>query len=251
MQFLYDLRLTMGYADVMALARQELLSKSLCNGHIRLKTFYSDWDLLDCDIFQIIKCQPELQILGMYCRFPDEMMPLQQFYNAQLSLPMIFTLVGDYSDYIEGLGIFPVFYSVDRNALMPQMLTEHLDTNDVDIIHLSIYLIDSSDLATIHTLGQNMAVSFPQIIRLNFFFDSGCDIPSQDSEVKEFISFFPNLEVLVFFGRPDRDENLVPYITEDVRMAHVKEWEVVCPKLDSVTFMDDSHFYKGIDNEWI
>ena len=69
--------------------------------------------------------------------------------------------------------------------------------------------------------------------------------------MKEVLSFFPGLLAVRFFLWPEHDGNAVPKIPEHVMIAHAKEWEVVCPELDSVTFLDRSTFYKGKrTNEW-
>ena len=50
--------------------------------------------------------------------------------------------------------------------------------NPNNILELSIYLIDSSDITSISALAKNMAVSFPQIGYINLCFEHQCDIVS-------------------------------------------------------------------------
>ena len=46
------------------------------------------------------------------------------------------------------------------------------------IREMSIYLIDSSDMPSIHALVKDMTVNFPQIDSLNLFFERRCKIVS-------------------------------------------------------------------------
>ena len=46
------------------------------------------------------------------------------------------------------------------------------------IREMSIYLIDSSDMPSIYALAKDMAVSFPRIDYLNFWFERRCEIVS-------------------------------------------------------------------------
>ena len=50
--------------------------------------------------------------------------------------------------------------------------------NPNNILELSIYLIDSSDITSISALAKNMAVSFPRIGYINLCFEHQCDIVS-------------------------------------------------------------------------
>ena len=47
-----------------------------------------------------------------------------------------------------------------------------------NISQLSIYLIDSSDIPSIHGFAKDMALSFPHIIRFNLWFEGRCEIVS-------------------------------------------------------------------------
>ena len=50
---------------------------------------------------------------------------------------------------------------------------------DVDgVLKLEVYLIDSSDMPTIHALAKGMAECFPGILRLYFLFERRCEIVS-------------------------------------------------------------------------
>ena len=81
--------------------------------------------------------------------------------------------------------IFPAFYSVDR-ATIHQVLAlsfckdqgSYMARKADNIMELSIYLIDSSDMPSIYALAKNMAVSFPRIIVLNLWFERQCEIVS-------------------------------------------------------------------------
>ena len=77
------------------------------------------------------------------------------------------------------LSIFPGFYAVDRIATISQLLVESLDKEDlIRVSQLSIYLVDSSNLSTIHALAKDMAMILPQITKINFSFERRCAIVS-------------------------------------------------------------------------
>jgi hypothetical protein len=140
-------------------------------GHFRLETLYCN-DVLD--ISQIIKSQTELQIFGLYEPRGTRHIPkiLEKLHNAQLFLPIVVTLERKRSTLDpDHITIFPAFYSVDRWATIHQVLTQsfcndrgkYMTTNPDNILDLSIYVIDSSDMPSISELAKNMAVSFPQL----------------------------------------------------------------------------------------
>ena len=96
---------------------------------------------------------------------------------------MVFTVQDEGSlQYFDYVHIFPAFYTLDRNAVMHQVLTEFLHQDVVcpsyadKVVGFSINLIDVANLATIHELAQNMAVSFPHINQLTFSFEYRCEI---------------------------------------------------------------------------
>ena len=67
--------------------------------------------------------------------------------------------------------------------------------------------------------------------------------------MKKIVSLFPDLRYLSFdLWYPRRRRN--GKIPEDIKMAHVKDWELACPELNSVTFIDDSTLQRG-SVEWI
>lgn len=114
---------------------------------------------------------------------------LQELHNAQIFLPIFFTLEKESFIHVtDHISIFPAFYSVDRCATIHQVLAQslskdqdnymHTDVSADNIRHLSIYLIDSSDMPFISTLAKNMAMSFSQISYLNLWFERRCDIVS-------------------------------------------------------------------------
>ena len=66
--------------------------------------------------------------------------------------------------------------------------------------------------------------------------------------MKEIISLFPHLVELHFeLWPPWYKDGMIP---EDIKMAHVKDWELACPELISVSFIDGSTLQKG-SGEWI
>jgi len=110
------------------------------------------------------------------------------------------------------LSIFPAFYSLDRWATIHQVLTKYMNEErgpsyqraDVDnVVQLKIYLIDSSDMPSIYSLAKNMLESFPQIIRLYFYFQH--EIPLQPEETREFVSLFPDIQELKLLWSWDDD----------------------------------------------
>ena len=67
--------------------------------------------------------------------------------------------------------------------------------------------------------------------------------------MKKIISLFPHLELLEFSLGPGywyEDKEL----RKDIKIAHVKDWELVCPGLSSVIFMDGSTLEKK-SGDWI
>ena len=73
--------------------------------------------------------------------------------------------------------------------------------------------------------------------------------PSQ--EVKNFISLFPDLLDLDFDLWPPWYRVDVGKVPEDFRMAQLKDWEVTCPKLVSVSFLDGLIYQKMGSSEWL
>jgi hypothetical protein len=132
-----------------------------------------------------------LQTLGLYIRNPRNILiTLKELHDAQLFLPIVLTLRHDdfYSTPCH-IGIFPLFYSVDRRGTIPQALTQSLCKDPADhilrskaddVVELSIYLtrIDSSDMPSIYALAKEIAVSFPQIGWMNLWFEHQCEIVS-------------------------------------------------------------------------
>jgi hypothetical protein len=129
-----------------------------------------------------------LQTLGLYVRNPSNILiTLKELHDAQLFLPIVFTLQNDgYYSNLYHIGIFPLFYSVDRRGTIPQALAQSLCKDPSDHIRfkaegvgqLSIYLIDSSDIPSISALAKEMALSFSKIYLLNLFFKHRCRIVS-------------------------------------------------------------------------
>ena len=139
------------------------------------------------DLSRIITSQTELQMLGIYeyYEFLEFLGTLKELQNAQLQLPVVITL--DYGCYeTEGftwLSIFPPFY--DCHSTVHQVLAKHFDDIDEDsytllgdgrtIGSLSIYLVDSCDLPSIHGLTKNMSMMFPDISSLTISFENPCE----------------------------------------------------------------------------
>ena len=68
-------------------------------------------------------------------------------------------------------------------------------------------------------------------------------------EMKKIVSLFPGLQYLIFdLWYPKRRRN--GKIPDDIKMAHVKDWELRCPELISVSFIDGLTLRKG-SGEWI
>lgn len=240
MHFLSDLRLRSHNNEWIDDVR-----KILCEGHFRLQTLYcNDW--LDCS--QIIRIQSELRILGMYTNpYPNRILhTLKQFHDAQLPLPMIFVLTpfGGWRT----IDIFPSFYSIDCCATVPQILARCYNEHHQDsasfqpnnVTRVSLY-VGFFDMPKLHVFAKDMAVNFPRISALDFFLDRPYEIPSQ--EMKKFLSFFFNLCQL-FFVQVEKSEGVASLsgqrLPEGIKVAHAKEWKVVCPELRTVFFPDGS-----------
>ena len=129
-----------------------------------------------------------MQILGLYISSPRNILiTLKELHNAQLFLPIVFTLTNPSSTPLHHISIFPAFYSVDRWATIPQSLVRlfckdqrsYYKAIKADRIReLTIYLIDSSDMPSIYALAKNMALNFPQIGWLCLCFEHQCEIVS-------------------------------------------------------------------------
>ena len=66
--------------------------------------------------------------------------------------------------------------------------------------------------------------------------------------MRKFASLFPNLRYLMFdLWNFWRRRNEIP---EDIKIAQVKDWELACPELTSVTFIDGSTLHNGSEG-WI
>ena len=70
--------------------------------------------------------------------------------------------------------------------------------------------------------------------------------------MKKIISLFPYLLDLDFGLWPSRRHNVkVGKIPEDFRMAQLKDWELACPKLSRVSFLDGLILQKTRSSEWL
>jgi hypothetical protein len=155
------------------------------NLHFRLQTLYCDTFL---DLFQIIKSQTELQILGIYKDYGNEagfLGTFKRLQSAQLHLPVIVELGVDFNGYFNKISVFPAFNSIDRRPSIYQVLAESFDKLGdrspymlSDISGLSIYLVDSCDMPSIHVLIKDMTTTFPDLTWLNFCFENPCKIVS-------------------------------------------------------------------------
>ena len=110
---------------------------------------------------------------------------LKELHNAQIYLPIVLTLERErFLSTPDHIGIFPLFYSVERRATIHQLLAQSFckdqgeymvaKVNNINI--LSIYLIDSSDIPSIYGFEKDMTLSFPRIGWLNLWFEGRCEI---------------------------------------------------------------------------
>ena len=143
------------------------------------------------DLSQIIASQTELQILGIYEFDNNEdgfLATLQRFQNAQLHLPVVITFgyIYDFYPDFDRITIFPSFYSIDRNPTIQQVLAESFDkyqssymsVDAREVSALTIYLVDSCDLPSIHVFTEHITMKSPLIAELNFCFKNQCEIVS-------------------------------------------------------------------------
>jgi len=168
------------------------LLKTNCWRHsnlsFRLQTLYCDPIL---DLSQIIKSQTDLQILGIYYSYGDRfdfLGTFKQLQSAQLHLPVIVALGVGVHDIVNGISVFPALNSIDRCPSIYQVLAESFDKREgplyttgmmlVEISGLSIHLVDSCDMPSIHVLTKNMITRFPELISLTFCFENPCKIVS-------------------------------------------------------------------------
>ena len=152
-------------------------------GHFRLQTLYCHDDL---DISQIIKSQTDLQILGLYTSRSTILKTVKELHEGQFLLPIVVTLKQVNFVVVGHIGIFPSLCSVDRRATIHQVLTQSLCKDQGNckvskadnIVQLSFYLIDDSDMPSIYALAKDMAISFPRIDLLNLWFKRRCEVVS-------------------------------------------------------------------------
>ena len=157
------------------------------NFHFRLQTLYCEEPR---ELSQIIRSQTELQILGIYGIYDKAKFlgTLKRLQNARLHLPVIITSESSYYRDFDKISIFPAFYSIDRYPAIQQALAISFDKDqghgsytlaDADrVTKLSIYLIDSYDMPSIHVLIKNMTSTFSKINYLSFYFEKPCEIVS-------------------------------------------------------------------------
>ena len=157
------------------------------NVHFRLQTLYCDEPR---DLSRIITSQTDLQILGIY-RIYDIVKflgTLKRLQNTQSHLPVVVTLQCMMScSTFDKIGIFPAFYSIDRHPVIHQALAKSFGKGPCfsyklasadGISQLAIYLVDSSDMPSIHALAKNMSMTFPKIDYLSFYFENSSEIVS-------------------------------------------------------------------------
>ena len=138
-----------------------------------------------------------MQILGFYAPIGSEnvLKALKELHNAQIFLPIVLTLErASFVSVCDHISIFPAFYSVDRRAIIHQVLAQSFH-NDIGVYmlakadrvrELSIYLIDSSEIPSIYGLAKDMAVSFPQVGWINLWFERRCEIVSSFLTVDDY-----------------------------------------------------------------
>ena len=172
-------------------------------GHFRLQTLYFHDDL---DISQIIKSQPDLQILGLYTSRFTKLKTLKELHNAKYFLPIVVMLERESFVFIGHIGIFPSLCSADRRATIHQVLARSfckdqgnsMVTKAENIAQLSIHLIDPSDIPSIYALAKDLAVSFPQIDWLNVRFNRRCEIVSFLFTIDDYNSTW-SIEYMYYF----------------------------------------------------
>ena len=139
------------------------------------------------DLSRIITSQTELWKLGIkeyYGKDTGFFATLKRLQNAQSHLPVVFTF--DHGNFqhegITRIIIFPPFY----DSTIHQVLAEYHDIDQdshksrlpVAAAHLidalSIYLIDSYDLPSIHVLTENVAMTFSNIFMLTISIENPC-----------------------------------------------------------------------------
>ena len=132
-----------------------------------------------------------MQILGLYVngslRLGSILETLRELHNTQSFLPIVLTLERErYLSIADHIGVFPLFYSVDRRATIHQLLTQsfckdqgkYMVAKADNISQLSIYLIDFSDIPSIYGFTKDMVVRFPRIGWFNLWFEGRSEIVS-------------------------------------------------------------------------
>ena len=149
-----------------------------------------------------------MEILGLYGNASQSttLKILKELHNAQLFLPIVFTLESDTSIVTNHIGIFPSLYSVDRRATIHQVLAQSIckDKGDLmvtkadNITRLSIYLINPSNLPSIYVFAKDIAVSFPRIDWLFLWFERQSEIVSFLLAVNDYNRAWPKVYMYHF-----------------------------------------------------
>ena len=117
----------------------------------------------------------------------DTLKILKELHDARFYLPIVLIFDGLSPFSVpDGIRIFPALYSVDRVATIPQALAQsickdrgdYLVTKADNVNHLTIYMIDSSDMPSVYALAKDVSEIFPRIRWIYLRFEHECEIVS-------------------------------------------------------------------------
>ena len=169
--------------------RNTILMKLLRGKHFQLHTLFTNHNL---DVSGIINNQLKLQLLGIdyYTGHKSLLQSLICLHppKSRSMLPLIFGMDRDsYLPDVNNLYIFPALYSNSPGICLPialsldRDLTRFIKPLRENISGFSIYLRDFSDMAYIHSLVEDIGLSFPHIGGLTFKVKYPSQIVSQSS----------------------------------------------------------------------
>ena len=146
-----------------------------------------------------------MQILGIYEYYDHEfeiLGTIRHLQDAQLRFPVIVTFECNcFTKSEDRISIYPAFYTIDRHPTIHQVLVETFDKSQssytlAKISRLSIYLVDSFDMPSIHVFTKNMTMTFPEIIYLGFFFENQCEIVSLSFKLATIVRELKSIHVI-------------------------------------------------------
>ncbi|RDB30094.1 hypothetical protein Hypma_014001 [Hypsizygus marmoreus] len=230
------------------------LNRAIRSDHFRLVFLYCNNYL---DVGEIIRDQPQLQLLGIYtCGGDTELLrKLTSLRSSEptASFPIIVALDREsFLPFYDHISVFPTFCRASRSAIFPSCNQSFLQYGSRGLIasadvvaQVSIYLDELLTPGNIHDMLRDMARSFPFVSRLNIALESP-DICYPDLAAS--LSVVTHLTELHFHMWNDGEKNH-PGLSHVQKQKYAREWGEACPDLFEITFLDGVTLEKN-EEEW-